>query len=53
MKLTAKIDALPSPIRERKGLSKLVTAEEVSAPQHERTKKSSRLSIRKLIKRAF
>jgi hypothetical protein len=53
MNLAANIDALPSPIREMEGLSKLVTGGERSAPQHDRTKNSLRLLIRKLIKKAF
>jgi tetratricopeptide (TPR) repeat protein len=51
MKLAAKIDALPSPRRQREGQSKLPTVVERSAPQHDRTKKSSRLPIRKLVKK--
>jgi hypothetical protein len=40
IKLAAKIDALPSPSRQREGQSKLLTVVERSAPQHNRTKKS-------------
>jgi tetratricopeptide (TPR) repeat protein len=50
MKLAAKINALPSLSRQREGQSKLPTVVERSAPQHDRTKKSSRLPIRKLAK---
>ncbi|KAF1828816.1 hypothetical protein BDW02DRAFT_562334 [Decorospora gaudefroyi] len=51
MKLAAKIDAVPSPSRQREGQSKLPTVVERSAPQHDRTKKSSRLPIRKVVKK--
>lgn len=51
--LAAKIDALPSSRREREGQSKLLTAEESSSLQHGRMKKSFRLSIRRLVKKAF
>jgi tetratricopeptide (TPR) repeat protein len=51
--LAAKIDALPSPRREREGQSKLATVGERSAPQHEQRKKSLRLSIRRLVRKVF
>ncbi|CAN9193306.1 unnamed protein product [Alternaria alternata] len=51
MRLAAKMDALPSPRRERGGQSKLLTVGERSTLQHDRTKKSSRLSIRRLFKK--
>ncbi|KAI8935807.1 hypothetical protein NX059_007324 [Plenodomus lindquistii] len=44
MDLAAKIDALPNSSREREGQSKLVTEGEGSEPQHDRTKKGSKLS---------
>jgi tetratricopeptide (TPR) repeat protein len=51
IKLAAKVDALLSPSRQREGQSKLPTVVERSAPQHDRTKKSSRLPIRKPVKK--
>ncbi|CAN9209419.1 unnamed protein product [Alternaria alternata] len=51
MGLVIKIDALPSASREREGQSKLATEEERSAPQHDRRKKSSGLSIRRLVRK--
>ncbi|CAN9193253.1 unnamed protein product [Alternaria alternata] len=49
--LAAKIDALPSASREGGGQSKLPTAGERPAPQHDRRKKSSGLSIRRLVRK--
>ncbi|KAH8621421.1 FabD/lysophospholipase-like protein [Alternaria alternata] len=51
MGLSAKIDALPSASREGGGQSKLPTAGERPAPQHDRRKKSSGLSIRRLVRK--
>jgi tetratricopeptide (TPR) repeat protein len=53
MNLAAKIDALPPPSGEREGQSKLSTVGGGSALQHDQRKKSSRLSIRKLIRKVF
>ncbi|ENH98684.1 hypothetical protein COCC4DRAFT_54853 [Bipolaris maydis ATCC 48331] len=52
MSLAAKMDALPSPRKERRtaGTS---TVGESSAQQHDRIKKSSGLSIRRLVKKVF
>jgi tetratricopeptide (TPR) repeat protein len=52
MNLAAKIDALPLPNQEEVQ-SRLSTVGEMSTPQHGRRKKSSGLSIRKLMKEAF
>jgi tetratricopeptide (TPR) repeat protein len=53
MNLAVKIDALPPPSREREGQSKLSTVGGGSALQHDRRKKSLRLSIQKLIRKVF
>jgi tetratricopeptide (TPR) repeat protein len=53
MGLSAKIDALPSASRERQGQSKLATVEERPVPQHDRAKKGSKLSIRRLVRKMF
>jgi hypothetical protein len=51
MGLSAKIDALPSASREEGGQLKLPTVGERPAPQHDRRKKSSGLSIRRLVRK--
>ncbi|KAB2098622.1 hypothetical protein AG0111_0g13152 [Alternaria gaisen] len=51
--LSAKIDALPSASGERQGQSKLATVEERPVPQHDRAKKGSKLSIRRLVRKMF
>jgi tetratricopeptide (TPR) repeat protein len=53
MSLGAKIDALPPPSREIEGQRKLPTVGARSAPQDDQRKKSSRLSIRKLVRKVF
>jgi hypothetical protein len=53
MGLSAKIDALPSASGERDGQPKLVTVEERPVPQHDRAKKGSKLSIRRLVRNMF
>jgi tetratricopeptide (TPR) repeat protein len=52
LNLAAKIDVLPLPNREEVQ-SRLSILREMSAPQHGRRKKSSGLSIRKLMKKTF
>jgi tetratricopeptide (TPR) repeat protein len=49
--LSAKIDALSSASREREGQSKLPTVGERPALQHDQTKKDSRLSMRRLMRK--
>jgi tetratricopeptide (TPR) repeat protein len=51
MGLSAKIDALSSASREREGQSKLPTVGERPAQQHDRRKKDSRLSMRRLMRK--
>jgi tetratricopeptide (TPR) repeat protein len=51
MSLVAKIDALPSASREREGQSKLITIGERSTPQHDQTKKGSKLSMWRLVRK--
>lgn len=51
MSLAAKINALPSPGGKREGQSKLLTVGEESILQQDQTKKSSRLSIQKLVRK--
>ncbi|EMD96375.1 hypothetical protein COCHEDRAFT_1167485 [Bipolaris maydis C5] len=52
MRLAAKMEALPSPRRERRTAETLIVGES-STQQHDKIKKSSRLSIRRLIKKAL
>jgi tetratricopeptide (TPR) repeat protein len=53
MRLAAKIDALPLPNQVKEAQPKMPITGEGSAPQHDKRKKSFRLSIRKLVKKAF
>jgi tetratricopeptide (TPR) repeat protein len=53
MNLAAKIDTLPPTSGEREGQSKLPTVGQGSALQRDRRKKSSRVSIRKLVRKVF
>ncbi|CAN9217260.1 unnamed protein product [Alternaria alternata] len=51
--LSATIDALSGASGERDGQPKLVTVEERPVPQHDRVKKGSKLSIRRLVRNMF
>ncbi|KAI4940627.1 hypothetical protein J4E91_011308 [Alternaria rosae] len=53
MGLSAKLDVLPSASREEGGQLKLPTVGERPAPQHDRRKKSSGLSIQRLVRKIF
>ena len=53
MRLAAKMDALPSPSREKEGQSKLLTVGERPAPQHDERRRAQKLSIRRLLRKVF